>query len=49
MRKILLLLAVAVLMMSLGAKPEIRSLVIEASGDTYIVADLTPPEQIETA
>lgn len=49
MRNFLLLLAVAALVMSIGAKPEIRSFVIEASGDAYVVADLTPAAQVQTA
>ena len=33
---------------TMGANPEVRSVVVEASQDTYMVVDTVPPGQIET-
>lgn len=44
----LLLVAGMVLMLTLGAGPQVRSIVVEAAADTYVVTDLVTPEDIQT-
>ena len=49
MRKLLLLAAVMALVASMGAKPVLRSIILEVAEDTFVVADLVPPKETVNA